>query len=221
MTSQTETAYLPKKTGKLLLQLLLGAVSGGLAMSGIIWALHRQEGLLDDPARMAALGTAMVYALMAVIVGLGSAAPRVGSHALNVEDADELIEQRPNLLIGAVSFLLVALLLTALAVAQGPGVDGVLAPRTAGLIAAACGIALSIMTVAYRNRGDEMMRAVSREASSWTLAFVFLLFGSWSALAHLALASPFKPLLFVAGFFALYLLAVFVAAGRRGMMKPR
>lgn len=135
----------PGKLRKVALQLLLGAVTGGLAMSGIIWALHGQEGLLDDPARMAALGTAMVYGLMALVVALGSAAPKVGSHALNVEDADELIEQRPNLLIGAASFLLVAILLVSLAVARGGGVEGLLAPATAGIIAGTCALILSTL----------------------------------------------------------------------------
>ncbi|GAA4012313.1 hypothetical protein GCM10022280_07680 [Sphingomonas swuensis] len=221
MIAHTDTAAAPRKTGKVVLQTLLGAVTGGLAMSAILWGLHDQEGLLDDPARMAALGTAMIYGLMALVVGLGSAAPRVGAQALNVEDADELIEQRPDLLIGAASFLLVAVLLGALALADGGGVVGILAPKTAGLIAAICAISLTIMTVAYRNRGDELMRRVSLEAGSWALAFVCLLFGGWATLAHLGLAAPFSPLLFVAGVFALYLLAVFVAAGLRGMMKPR
>jgi hypothetical protein len=31
----------------------------------------------------------------------------------------------------------------------------------------------------------------------------------------------FEPLLFASGFFVLYLLAVFVAVARRGLLKPR
>ena len=44
----------------------------------------------DDPARLAAAATGIIYALMGLSVGFGTIAPGTGAQFLNVEDADEI-----------------------------------------------------------------------------------------------------------------------------------
>lgn len=221
MNAQSQAPVAGGKTGKLILQMVLGGVSGALAMIGIITVIGDQKVLLNQPGGLEALTVAMVYVLMAAVIGLGVMAPRVGAKALNVEDAEEIGEQRTDLVVGAITFLLVGVLLGALALAGRPGVEGLLSPPVALTLAGGASGGLLLLSILYRKRGDEMMRKVSLEAGNWALGFVILLFGGWAALAHLGTVPPVAPLQFVAGLFALYLVAIFIAAGRRGMLKTR
>lgn len=209
------------KGRKVALQLLLGLASGAGGMAAALWLLEAQKGTALGPGQVAAAGTALVFGLMALIVGLGTLAPAVGARTLNVEDEEELTEQRSNLLAGSISFLLVAILLTGLTLAGDGQVPGLLMPRAAGLLALLAGLALVAWTIVHRNKGDEMMRLAGKEAGAITTYLLILFFGSWAAAAHLGFAPMFDPLLFVSGLFALYLLAMFVAVGRRGLLKPR
>ena len=65
------------------------------------------EGLLDRPERIVALGRAVVFGLLALMVAAGTLATRFGNYSLNVEDPYELAEERPNLMIGSLSFALI------------------------------------------------------------------------------------------------------------------
>ena len=58
------------KAGKVVLQLLLGAISGAVAMGGSLFLLERYDGLLDRTDVVFALGTAVVYLLMGLVVGI-------------------------------------------------------------------------------------------------------------------------------------------------------
>lgn len=221
MIASTRPPATNSKTRKLLLQLSLGAIAGGLSMVAMLWLIDRQNELSDDLSRVAALGVAVVYGLMALLVALGTLAPRIGARALNVEDAAELGEERSNLLAGAGLTGLVAILLGALALGPIGDVPGLLPRQAALILASGAGLLLMFLSYLFRGRGDELMRISSLEASSWALALVFIVFGSWAILAQLAGAPHFAPLDFITGFFGIYLLALFVALGRRGMLKPR
>jgi hypothetical protein len=218
MTSpQTSNA----KFRKTLVQLVLGGVVGAAAMIGMLTLLERHDGLLQDSGRLAALATALVYALMAAIVGLGTLVPGVGARTLNVEDAEEIAEQRQALVVGGLSFLAVAVLLGSLGLARTDAAAGPLSPTLAGLIAAASAATLVFLGIRYRHVGDEMMRLASKEASSIMLLLLLVVVGGKSAAAQLGFTAPLAPLEILAAFFALYLLAVFIAVGRRGMLAPR
>ena len=115
------------------------------------------------------------------------------------------------LLVGGVSFGLVAILMAALT----------LGGEAAAPIVAVATLALIAWSVIHRNKGDEMMRAAAKDAGVITTNLIFFVFGIWAGAAHLGLIAMFEPLLFVAGYFALYLLAVFIAVGKRGLLKPR
>lgn len=221
MNAQMSSPVAPSKTRKVVLQFVMGLVSGAAAMAGVLYILDTEDGLLVAPGRPIAVGTAVVLCLMAVLVGLGAAMPRLGEKALNVEDADEISELRTPLLVGAGSFLLAALLIISLALVPGEGTSGLLSPHTATVLAGMAVIGMAFLGIRFRKLGDELNRAVSKEANGWALTFVFVLFGGWAALAQLGHAPMFAPLTFVAGLFASYLLAIFVAASLRGMLKPR
>lgn len=209
------------KAGKLILQLVMGMVSGAGAMIATLFLLEQQDGLLEEPGRLLALGTAVVFALVATLVAVSTAAPSFGERALNVEDAAEIGEQKRPLLVGSVSFLLMALLLVALALVPGEQAQGVISRDAGAVLAGFAFAALVLVSVRFRKMGDELNQAVAKEANGWTLIFVLLLFGGWGMLAQFGYVPMFAPLTFVAGLLALYLLGIFVAAGVRGMLKPR
>jgi hypothetical protein len=163
----------------------------------------------------------MIYLLIGLLLCLGTLAPRFGEKALNVEDADEIVEERPNLLGAAVFCLLVAGFILALTLAPSPLGAGIMDKMPAAFLSGAAAFGLVIVGYAYRNHGDELMRRLNSEADALTLTLALLLFGSWAALAQLGLAEMFGPLPFIAGLFALQMLAIFVVVGRRGMLKPR
>jgi hypothetical protein len=202
---------------KLLLQALAGAVCGGVGM--YLGMTFIERGAPSAPDVVVGFGVALIYFLTGTLVGLGALAPRFGAHALNVEDMNEVIEERRNLIGAALIFLAIAALLLGLTLA--PGGAGLLGRSTATMLVAGAFTMLVAGSWYYRNLGDEMMRAASKDASVITVYLLFLLFGGWAMLAQLGLAESFTPLLFVGGFFAVYLLAVYVAVARRGLLKPR
>lgn len=208
------------KGRKVVLQLLLGMLSGAAGMMASLWLLERGD-LSVKPVQAFAIGTALVFGLMALFVALGTLAPAIGARTLNVEDSDELAEQRSNLLVGSISSLLVAAFLAVLALTRRAEAPGLLEPRQAMLVALLTGASLLVWTFVHRNMSDEMMRAAAKDAGALTTNLLFVVFGTWAAAAHLGYARMFEPLLFASGFFALYLLAVFVAIGKRGLLKPR
>lgn len=209
--NEARAATQASKGRKVLVQLLLGGLCGGAGMIAALTLLEGRSGARVDPVDAIGIGTALVFGLMGLFVGLGALAPGLGARTLNVEDREELQEQRSTLVIGAVSFMLIAIGLAALT----------LKGELAAPIAAVATLALIAWSVVYRNKGDEMMRAAAKDAGVITTNLIFLVFGVWAGAAQLGLAPMFEPLLFVAGFFALYLVAVFVAVGRRGLLAPR
>jgi hypothetical protein len=205
------------KGRKVLLQLIIGGLCGGFGMFAALTFFEGRSGAEVSPVHAVAIGTALIFSLLALIVVLGTLAPGVGARALNVEDREELEEQRSVLFVGAVSFVLVAVLVGILAAAS----TGLVAKGSAALIACAAILGLIAWSIIYRNHGDEMMRAAAKDAGATTTNLIFLVFGFWAGAAALDLVPMFEPLLFVAGFFLIYLLAVFIAVGRRGLLKPR
>ncbi|GAA4005030.1 hypothetical protein [Sphingomonas humi] len=209
------------KGRKVLLQLVLGGISGGVGMFALLSLLERQQGLTDDKTRVVVLGVALVYLLMAAFVGLGTLLPGVGARTLNVECAEDLREQRKALVIGSVTMLLAAAFLGALGLAPTPAMAGPLTQGAATTLAIAAGAGLIIMSIRYRNLGDELMQTVAREANGIMVSLLFLVLCGKSAAAQLGYAPPLTPLALIAAFFALYLLAMFVAIGRRGLLGTR
>ena len=85
------------KLKKHALGIACGAFLGFFGAIGVAGAA--KEGLLGTAGASvhAALGVALIYLLMALVVGAGVLSPALGARFLNVEDAQELREERAKL----------------------------------------------------------------------------------------------------------------------------
>lgn len=206
---------------KTVMQMVAGALVGGTVTFGLLTAVGRSGFDIDDPSRVLALAAGMVFALIGLLVGLGVLAPGPGAHLLNVEDADELREQRRPLWRGSIVMILVGAALLALALAAVGGAVGIISGRLAGIVFMACLVGVAIVTFASRNDQDELMQAVGTEASAVAMYATLVLFGIWSAFAHLGMVAWITPLGLLASLLALQLAAIMWVSARRGLLRPR
>jgi hypothetical protein len=88
---------------QLLRRLLFGALLGAVATYLFLNFVTKPHLAVKDPETMLAIVAGLTYALMGVFVGFGVLAPRSGARFLNVQDADEIQEQRQNLAPSALS----------------------------------------------------------------------------------------------------------------------
>ena len=218
MMTDQKTPANPRGLKKRLFGLLLGLAAGYAAATSATQFINSDVvGGLGKSASIATL-VAVLYALIGLGVGLGAASPKVGAHFLNVEDADELREQKKVLVFSGFGMTLLGLALFALALAAP---DGPLPPGAAlalgggGLV---LGTALSIP--AYR-MSDELMRAINLEGGALSFGLTVAIVGGWAMFAHLGYAAAPAPLDLLTLFYAIIMIASFIAVGRRGMLKPR
>ncbi len=205
---------------KLSVQTLSGAAVGGASMGAVLFALDRGGHDFADPSQMIALVTGMIYALLGLMVGFGAFAPRTGARYLNVEDADDLRDQRLVLGLSSAACVLIGLLFLVLAAISAADRTGPFSPEVAAVVVGICLIGLTALTRLTTRRVDELSRQVSLEASALALQGGFLVFGGWACLAHLGFTNWIEPLAFVSGMALLQLLAIFWVAARRGLMVP-
>ena len=197
---------------------IAGAVSGFISV--FLVTLYMDSGALGDldRSREIAMLVAVLYFITSLSVLVGAASPSFGSHFLNVEDADELREQRAMLCYSASGMfaLGIALVLAALARPIGPVPAGV----------AIAGFAAMMVLAAFtsaRQMGlmDELMKAVSTETAAMTFYLLFLVGGTWTLLGHVEWIAPPKPLDWLTMFAVLMLIASFWVTGKRGMLNRR
>lgn len=213
MTALTEERG--RKLRKFGVSAAVGAVVGAVGAYGVLEM--EGAGVLGELAQsqVLALLVAVIYLLMGVASGFGIVSPRLGARFLNVEDAEELTEQRAMLLPSAVSCILLALGLAALALAG----DGSLLSAAGALGAFVMAIAISIWLSRQSLRhADELMRQVMSEGSAVSFYLAFAAIGGWAVLAHLGFVAGPAMLDIVTLFYALTLLGCFWVIGRRGMM---
>jgi hypothetical protein len=218
MIMENKTREIPLWVRKLLIPALIGGVAGFAAASGAMYFIDSPAvGGLEESALVASL-IAVLYLLMGTSVGFGAASPKLGARFLNVEDADELREQKKVLTLSGVSMTLwgISLLALALAAPDGPLPQGVALAIGAGGLVVGTVLSLSV----YR-ACDELMRAINLEAGALTYGLVLLVAGTWAMLAHLGYMAAPAPLDLLSLFFALVLIASFIVLGRRGMLMPR
>ena len=204
--------------GRQALKLLIGAAAGALSTILFMELVGKSRLESGDPGVHIAIVAGLIYFVMGVGVGIGALAPRGGAVFLNVEDAEELREQRASRGPSAVSCILIGafLLLLALAPVEKGG------DLTAWAIGAgACLIGGVAIGIATRRRADELMRQVSLESSALTLNLALAGLSGWALLSHLGYVRWATPLTLIAGLALLHLAAIFWTAARKGMMKPR
>lgn len=203
---------------KLLIPMLAGAMIGGISSSTLLWFLDSDMvGGLATSATIAAL-VGLIYIVIAMSVLVGAIHPAFGARFLNVEDADELREQKQGMACSGAAMvsLGVGLLALALAAPDGP------LPNLIALILGAGGLIVgtTLSLLVYRVC-DELMLAVSLEAGAITYGLIVVVLGGWAMLAHVGYAVGPRPLDLLTSFYVLVLIATFIAAGRRGMLKLR
>lgn len=201
---------------KLFLQMLVGAVVGVVATVALllVWDLP------EPSTQMFAFVTGLIYALMGLMVGIGAIAPVAGARILNVEDVEDLRDQRMILALSAAACVVIGLLFLILAAVPAGGVDGPVSRETAVVAVGVCLVALIVLTRLTNRRVDELTRHVSIEASSLAMQASFVIFGGWAALAHFGFVQWAGPLVVVAGLALLQLVAIFWVSGKRGLIVP-
>ena len=218
MTTEAQDAQNKSKLKKIALPAAIGAVCGFIVAFGVTWFSDDiGETGLSASAEIATLVGAL-YLMVSVFVGLGTLRPGTGAKLLNVEDADELREQRTLLLNSSYGMGLWGLALIVLALS---GTTAPIAPL-AGLIVTVVLYVLGLyFTVRAYAHSDELMTAVNREAAVWSYGLAFAVLGGWSAVAHVEYIGGPGPLDVLSVFYAMVLIATFIAAGRRGMLNIR
>lgn len=204
-----------QKGRKLILQLVFGGLLGGLAGYVGLGLLDTDNMTIDQ---VIVSGVGLIYLLMGLICGFGLIAPKLGSNILNFEDADEIRDQR-RVLTG--STLCMMALGTALIVLPLGRADGPISPVAAfgGLLAAmALLIVVSIRDWKYY---DEMMLQLSRDAGNLAFCGIGSLIFIWASAASLGLIAALTPLALVAIISGGFLIAIFVASARKGLMRTR
>lgn len=218
MMIEDKSPGLPRWVRKLAIPAGIGAVAGYAASAAMMQFLDSEAvGGLSKSGTIAAL-VGVIYALIGAGMAVGVASPRLGARFLNVEDADELREQKRMLGLSGVAMFLwgVSLIVIALAAPAGP------VPATVALVIGGGGIvAGSIISVAVHRACDELMRAINLEAGALSYGLLMLVAGTWAMLAHLGYTAGPAPLDLLSLFYALVLLASFIVVGRRGMLMPR
>ena len=203
---------------KIIVPALIGGVVGFAAASGVLTIMDSKAiGTFDESAVIAALVGA-VYLVIGAGVWLGALRPKVGAHFLNVEDADELREQKKVLTLSGAATVLWGVSLITLALAAPAGAI----PQAVALAIGVGGLVLgSWLSIGVYRACDELMRAINLEASALGLGLVMMTIGGWAVLAHLGFAIAPKPLDLLSLFYVLVLVASFIVIGRRGMIAPR
>lgn len=215
MMTENETSAMPRWVRKLLIPALIGGVVGYAASAAMLSYVDRAA---VDELSVSALIAAVVgvlYAVIGLIITVGTASPRLGARFLNVEDADELREQKKVLTFSGAAMVLwgVALLALALAAPDGP------VPQSAALAVGGGGLVIGIaLSVLVYRISDELMLTVNLEAAALSYGLLLLVVGLWAMLAHLGYTAAPQPLDLLTLFYTVVLLASFIAVGRRGML---
>lgn len=206
-------AVWPRKTA---FRLVSGGVVGFFVAKALISLIEGPAigGLEASAAIAAAIGA--MYGLMGVMILAGSAMPRAGAAFLNVEDADEIREQKRMFLYSGASSVLWGAALGVLALAAP---DGPIAPVTSLVVAAACFIIGTALCVPIYRASDELMMAVMQEGGALSAWLLFAVVGTWATVAHLGFAQGPQPLDLLSLFYGLMLVASFIVIFRRGMVR--
>lgn len=215
---QNERADKKRRIRKTVFALAIGGAAGFLGALGMMsLADSGTIGTLDASAEIASL-VGLVYLLTAVAILVGLAAPKAGATFLNVEDADEIREQKAMLGYSATGMGAAGLALVVVAL-SGP--DSLIDPAAALIVYAVLTVIALVVSLKSRRHQDELMRALGQECAG--LGFYLLVFigGTWALLAQLGYVAAPAPLDWLTMMWGLLLLAAFIVVGRRGMMTMR
>lgn len=204
------------KGRKLLLQLAFGGAVGFLAGYFSLSFLDKTTVMGID--QQIVIGIGMMYLFMGLIGGFALMVPALGSKILNVEDAEEIRDQRRVLTGSSICMIPLGALLIVLPMA-GPG--GAVSPFVA--IAALLAVLVLLIVVSIRDWPyyDEMLRAISIEAGNVAFMGIGGVLLVWASAAWVKLVAAPTPLSLVAVISGGYLIAIIAVSAQKGLLKPR
>lgn len=208
----------PSKWRKHLVGLVVGMATG--IVGAFVTVRLIESGALGEFAgsQVAAAMVGLIYLLTALGVGAGLVSPRLGAQFLNVENAEELKEQRRMLALSACGMVSWGLMLFVLA-ASGP--TGALPALTAlGILGALLAAVLALAAAQWRLM-DELLRRTSSEGGNFAYYLTLLFGGGWALLAYLGFVAGPGHLDWITLISVATLAGTFIAAGKRGLLNPR
>jgi len=205
-----------KKVQTVAIRMLVGAIFGAVAIGLFIRFVGKPFMDMKDPATAIAVMAGVSYMLIGLMVGIGTAAPRIGARFLNVEAEEELREEMPKLMPASAVFVLTGLFLLLLAI---PGSGTLTINRELALAAAAlCLAGIAAAGWLAHGRNDELTKKMGQEVASITLQATMLLLGGWAALAQFGYIAWLSPLALLSALVLLQLFVSFIVIARKGMM---
>ncbi len=210
------------RSNKFALRMVAGGLFGALIGPGLahlVMYFDMPIGRITlSPGGVVLAAVGGLYGLIGLFVAVGMIWPALGVLILNVADAEDLRDRREMLLVSAVTCLVLGL---AMLLLPFTGVGKPIAGQTALATFAAAAVVLVVsawMAVKQRHY-DELWSRLTAEASVLTLVLLTALMMVWGLWAHLGGAALADPLLVIAAPPGLFMLACFIAAGRRGMLQ--
>ncbi|WP_271077101.1 hypothetical protein [Aurantiacibacter sp. MUD61] len=213
-----DAAEKKRKLKKTAFALSMGALTGFLGAMAVLRIMDSEDFAGASQSVEIASLVGMLFLVIGLMVGLGTLNPKAGAKVLNVEDEEELREQRQQLLYSSVAMALAGI---ALIVVAHAGSTGTIDPAIALGTYVVCSVISVFVSFKSRQHSDELMRAVSTETASLSFYLVVLIGGTWALLAHLQYVAGPAPLDWLTMFWSLMLLAAFMVIGKRGMMTMR
>ncbi|MGV3556045.1 MAG: hypothetical protein ACO1OD_12405 [Croceibacterium sp.] len=208
----------PSKWRKHLVGLAVGMTTGIVGAFATVRLI--ESGALGEFAgsQVAAAMVGLIYLLTALGVGAGLVSPRLGAQFLNVENAEELKEQRRMLGLSAGGMIAWGLILFVLA-AAGP--RGGLPALTALIAVGALLVAVLALAAAQWRLMDELLHRTSSEGGNFAYYLTLLFGGGWAMLAYLGFVPGPGHLDWITLISGATLAGSFIAAGKRGLLNPR
>lgn len=199
-----------------LLRMVGGAIFGAAAMSLILTLVPKSSLVAADPSVVLALAASGCYLVIGLIVAVGMIAPGAGARFLNVEDSDEIREERPKLKSSTLVFFLTGIFLLVLALSAAGSV--LLSSAATAAVAIACLAGIVIAGWLGSKHSDELNLRMGQEASSISFQLSLFAIGGWAVLAELGHVAPIDPLALLASLALLQLFVTFIVIGRRGLL---
>ncbi|UVI40460.1 hypothetical protein [Qipengyuania spongiae] len=212
------TGQSPVKWKKTLFAVGLGGVSGFLAAMAFL--RMGDGGLLGrlGPSEEIAALVGLVYLLSGFAIGVGLVAPKAGATFLNVEDAEEIAEQRVSLTCSTIAMILLGVQLMVAALAAPVGI---IPPGTVLAVFIVASVAIAVLSWRSYRHQDELMRAIGRQASAAAFYLTLIVGGLWALLGHLDYMPAPAPLDWLTMIWSFVLLGAFITVARNGMLKMR
>jgi hypothetical protein len=213
MTSEAITKS--AKAKKMAIQMIVGAVFGAGSMI-MLSKMVPMRSLAADEFILFSVGA--IWAIIGVFILFGTASPKVGAKLLNVEDEEDLREQRRILIGSAIIFLTWGSSHMILAVSGSMAFFSAWAGIGAMLISL-----FACVLIYFRDRHlyDEMMWKLTLHAGYLCFTGLWVVLSVWCAMTISGLVAAPTPEIILALFSGGYLLTTVISAGRAGLLAPK